>query len=78
MRDIKDIRAELMACDEEIAKRKETMTITKKEGIKGCIAPGADADLIVYGDGMIIEDVYAKGRLMVKAGEPVVKGYFEE
>lgn len=57
---------------------KNPARMLKKEGIKGCIAPGADADLIVYGDGMIIEDVYAKGRLMVKAGEPVVKGYFEE
>ena len=49
----------------------------KQEGIKGCLAPGADADLLVYDDAMAIADVYARGRLMVKDGRAVVRGRFE-
>lgn len=50
----------------------------KQEGVKGCLVPGADADLIVYDDEMNINTVYARGRLAVQNGNAVLKGRFEE
>ncbi|MCL2548493.1 MAG: beta-aspartyl-peptidase [Symbiobacteriaceae bacterium] len=44
---------------------------------KGRIAPGADADLVLLTEDYSIDKVWAKGRLMVDAGEPVVWGTFE-
>ena len=32
-----------------------------KEGVKGCIAPGADADLLVLGEDLSIEGLFARG-----------------
>lgn len=46
-------------------------------GVKGEIAVGADADMIVYGDGMTIDSVIARGVMAVKHGEAVLKGRFE-
>ena len=46
-------------------------------GVKGAIAPGADADLIVYGPDMEIDSVFARGALAVRHGEAVMKGRFE-
>jgi beta-aspartyl-dipeptidase (metallo-type) len=44
---------------------------------KGTLIPGADADLVVLdGDGNV-EDVMARGRWHVLAGEPAVRGTFE-
>ena len=44
---------------------------------KGSLSPGSDADLVVLdGDGNI-EDVMARGRWHVRAGESVVRGTFE-
>lgn len=43
---------------------------------KGRIAPGYDADIVVYED-MEISSVFAKGRLAVLSGKPVLKGRFE-
>lgn len=48
------------------------------EGVKGTLSEGADADLIIYGDGLSIREVFARGRHMVKSGTPLVKGKFEE
>ncbi len=48
------------------------------EGVKGTLSEGADADLIVYGDGLSIREVFARGRHMVKSGIPLAKGKFEE
>ncbi len=45
---------------------------------KGCLKPGADADLIVFGDGWQVDQVWAKGRKMVAGGEPIVWGTFEQ
>ena len=44
---------------------------------KGCIAVGSDADLVVLGEDFRIEQVWARGNLMVQGGTPIVKGVFE-
>jgi beta-aspartyl-dipeptidase (metallo-type) len=45
--------------------------------LKGHLAPGADADLIVLDSGNRIEEVMARGRWHVRAGRPVIRGTFE-
>ena len=47
------------------------------EGIKGEIAAGADADLVVLDDALTVRTVFAKGKLAVLNGTPVMKGRFE-
>ncbi len=47
------------------------------QGKKGCIAVGADADLVELTDDLEVNRVWARGRLMVKEGSAVVKGTFE-
>lgn len=44
---------------------------------KGGIQIGVDADLVVLTSDLAIEQVWAKGRLMVDKGQPVVLGTFE-
>ena len=46
-------------------------------GRKGSIREGADADLLILNEELRIEQVFAKGRLMVDDGRAVVKGNFE-
>ena len=46
-------------------------------GVKGEIAVGADADMIVYGGDMAIDSVIAKGNVAVWHGEARIKGRFE-
>lgn len=45
---------------------------------KGRIAPGAEADLIVYDDKLEIESVFAKGKTAVWEKKVFMKGTFEE
>ena len=47
------------------------------DGWKGSLEEGKDADLVVFDADWSIDRVYARGRLMVSGGEPVVKGTFE-
>lgn len=48
------------------------------KGIKGEITIGADADLIVLDtDKMSIRDVFANGKVLVRNGQALKKGYFE-
>jgi beta-aspartyl-dipeptidase (metallo-type) len=49
----------------------------KIQNQKGRVAVGADADVIVFRQDWQIDQVYAKGRKMVDAGEVLVKGTFE-
>ena len=44
---------------------------------KGSVQPGFDADLLLVDADFNIQQVYAKGRLMVQEGRPVVMGTFE-
>lgn len=52
--------------------------ILRMEKTKGCIAPGADADLVLLRpDDLSIDTVFARGREMVSGGTAIVKGRFE-
>lgn len=48
-----------------------------KEGIKGCVQVGADADLLVLDEELEISSVFAKGQTAVYEGKAVLKGRFE-
>lgn len=48
-----------------------------KKGIKGCVAAGADADLLVLGDEMKIESLFMRGKTAIWNGEVLMKGRFE-
>jgi beta-aspartyl-dipeptidase (metallo-type) len=45
---------------------------------KGVIAEGADADLLVLDGALEKTEVMARGRFLMRAGEVVVKGTFED
>jgi beta-aspartyl-dipeptidase (metallo-type) len=45
---------------------------------KGSLAAGKDADLLILDPELNIESVFAKGLLMVRKKEVIVKGTFEE
>jgi beta-aspartyl-dipeptidase (metallo-type) len=47
------------------------------EGRKGSLAPGLDADLVLLDRDLAVHTVVARGRVMVRGGEPLVKGPFE-
>ena len=49
-----------------------------KEGVKGCIQEGADADLLVLDKELNISSVMAKGKLAMCEGKVLLKGTFEE
>ena len=51
--------------------------ILGKTGVKGCVAQGADADLLVLGEGLVIEGLFARGRTALWQGETLMKGKFE-
>ena len=44
---------------------------------KGKIAEGMDADLCILNQDLDVDTVIALGQVMVKGGEPIVKGAFE-
>ena len=47
------------------------------EGRKGSLAPSLDADLVLLDRDLAVHTVVARGRVMVRGGEPLVKGPFE-
>jgi len=48
------------------------------EGRKGAIRKEADADILVLeSEGLKIRDVISRGRVVVRRGEVIKKGYFE-
>ena len=51
--------------------------VLRLSGRKGCIAPGADADLLLLEDDLSIHSVYAMGRPMLEDHSILVKGRFE-
>lgn len=51
--------------------------VLRMAGRKGCIAPGADADLVLMRRDLSIDSVFARGTLMVENGRPLVRGRFE-
>lgn len=48
-----------------------------KVGVKGCVAEGADADLLVLGDGLEIDSLFARGKTALWQGKVLMKGKFE-
>ena len=51
--------------------------VLKQLGRKGCIAVGADADLLVLDKNLQVKHLMVKGRIAVWDGTPVLKGKFE-
>ena len=49
-----------------------------KEGVKGCVAAGADADLLVLDENLDIDSLFAKGKTAMLHGELLMKGRFED
>lgn len=47
------------------------------EGVKGCIAPGADADLVVLDQELELSAVLARGRVALAQGQVLLRGTFE-
>ncbi len=52
--------------------------IIEKSGQKGCVAVGADADLLIVDQNLNITDMFALGKIAVKDGETMLKGRFED
>lgn len=48
-----------------------------QEGKKGCVAPGADADLLILGENLEIDSLFARGQRALWQGELLMKGRFE-
>lgn len=49
-----------------------------REGVKGCVAAGADADLLVLDAELNISGLFAKGKTAMLDGELLMKGRFED
>ena len=52
-------------------------SLLAQKGKKGCVAVGADADLLVLGEGLEIDSLFARGKTAVWKGEVLMKGRFE-
>lgn len=63
----------------DVAIRPVTRTVAQKYGLgsKGEIALGRDADLLLVERDMTLRCVYARGQLMVRDGETLVRGTYE-
>ena len=46
-------------------------------GVKGCVCEGADADLLVLGEDLAIDSLFAKGKTALWQNEVCMKGRFE-
>ncbi len=49
-----------------------------KEGVKGCVAVGADADLLVLDENLDIDSLFAKGKTAMWQKQLLMKGRFED
>ncbi len=64
----------------ETALRPLTLSPAKSLGLttsKGSVAIGLDADFLVLKDDFTLNYVMAKGQMMMKEGDVIVKGTFE-
>ena len=73
-----------LVCDQGFALEQALTFVTSNpanvlgmSGQKGCVHPGADADLLVLDKGFRVQHLFAGGRLMVRSGVAVVKGRFQ-
>ena len=48
-----------------------------KKGVKGCVAEGADADILVLGEELAIESLFMRGKTAVLNAKVLMKGRFE-
>lgn len=48
-----------------------------QKGKKGCVAAGADADLLILDENLDIDSLFARGKTAVWQGEIIMKGRFE-
>ena len=49
-----------------------------QEGVKGCVAEGADAELLVLDENLVINSLFARGQVAVWEQEVKMKGRFEQ
>jgi len=56
---------------------KNPAAVLKQQGKKGCLAEGADADILVLDSQLQVNDLWAKGKTAVREKELIMKGYFE-
>jgi beta-aspartyl-dipeptidase (metallo-type) len=72
---------ELLACGQPLERILPAFTSNPARLLmlsrKGRLAAGSDADLVVLGDDGAVQDVMARGRWHVRAGQPLVQGTFE-
>lgn len=73
-----------LVCDQGFALEQALTFVTSNpanvlgmSGQKGCVHPGADADLLVLDKEFRVQHLFAGGRLMVRSGTAVVKGRFQ-
>lgn len=48
-----------------------------RSGTKGCVVPGADADMLVLDDALNLQGVFSRGRTALWKGEILMRGRFE-
>lgn len=75
-------RAAVRECDLPFAQMLLPVTTTPARvlgltGKKGCIRPGADADLVAWNADLQPQTVIARGKMMMHGGELLVRGPFE-
>ena len=51
--------------------------VLDKNGVKGAVVPGADADFVIYGQDFSVASVVAKGERAVWEGQHLIRGRFE-
>ncbi len=51
--------------------------VLAQSGCKGCIAPGADADMVIFDEDLHITSVLARGKLARWEGKTLMRGTFE-
>lgn len=75
----KAVTAEILSLEEGLKLITSNVArVLKLFPAKGTLAAGSDADLVLLNHRLEIERVFARGRLMVDDGTPVVKGTFEK